>query len=141
MNPINENGVVVSNLTKDSTPAEVRKAWAERLRNPGDIVQGSGRLAAGNERCCLGVLCDLAVEAGVVPDYNPGDGWPDSSVDAWAALGDAYQTGVTSKYIDSGRHRPGLMELNDSMGFTFADIADLLDDGLVLGPDGEVFEG
>lgn len=41
--------------------------WVERLRN-GGIEQHQGGLGTDDgARCCLGVLCDLAVEAGVIP--------------------------------------------------------------------------
>lgn len=131
----------MTELSINSTPLEVRKAWAERLRNPGDIVQGINALAPSEkERCCLGVLCDLAVEAGVIRDYLAYDGVPPDSVDLWAGfpMTDSYSAGVTG--ISGSLPTLDLTTLNDVHGFTFADIADLLDDGLVLGPDGEVLQ-
>lgn len=50
---------------------EVRRLWLDALRS-GDYRQGTGLLrrvdaASGDAyHCCLGVLCELAVEAGVV---------------------------------------------------------------------------
>lgn len=130
-------------LTPDSSPAEVRKAWAERLRNPGDIVQGYDSLAPDTRsRCCLGVLCDLAVQAGVITDYDPDDGAPNAAVRAWADLGCQADTAVTRAFRDGAIELPtSAIDLNDTYGFTFADIADLIDDGLVLDRKGEVFEG
>jgi len=55
-------------LTKDSTPEEVRAAWVEALRS-GEYQQGQDALhkvtGNGSLFCCLGVLCDLAVKAGI----------------------------------------------------------------------------
>jgi hypothetical protein len=56
-------------LTKDSTPDEVMAAWADRLESNQD-KQCSGQLrrdVAGEPHyCCLGVLSEMAVEAGVI---------------------------------------------------------------------------
>ena len=56
-------------LTKESTPQEVRAAWTKALRS-GKYRQGTGCLKVSkpeglSEYCCLGVLCDLAVPAGI----------------------------------------------------------------------------
>lgn len=48
--------------------AEIAKLWAERLRNMPEGTQGAGQLGKEDgSRCCLGVLCDLAVEANIIP--------------------------------------------------------------------------
>ena len=71
-------------LTKDSKPEEVRQAWRAALTN-GEYKQGSALLCYRNADgrdsfCCLGVLSDLAVKAGVIPaptvhtEYNGPDG-------------------------------------------------------------------
>lgn len=55
---------------------EIKERWLEALRS-GKYKQGQKLLRArdvdGNEyHCCLGVLCDLAVEAGVTTvEYEP----------------------------------------------------------------------
>lgn len=47
----------------------VKKQWVKALRS-GEYKQGEGRLAVikegGTVFCCLGVLCDLAVKAGII---------------------------------------------------------------------------
>ncbi len=48
---------------------KVQKAWADALRS-GDYEQGKGMLHSGDTYCCLGVLCELAVEAGVTERFN-----------------------------------------------------------------------
>lgn len=54
--------------------ARIKALWTERLRS-GEYRQIHRRLSdTSNGRCCLGVLCDLAVEAGVVRrEVAPGD--------------------------------------------------------------------
>jgi len=51
--------------------AEIRDAWADALES-GEYEQGIGSLTSvvnGKEQhCCLGVLCQLAVKAGVIPE-------------------------------------------------------------------------
>lgn len=45
---------------------EIKKEWIKRLRS-GDIEQTTGTLGLSNgSRCCLGVLCDIAAEQGVI---------------------------------------------------------------------------
>lgn len=53
---------------------EVCETWAEALVS-GDYEQGVGglRQRPTDTYCCLGVLCDLAVKAGVIPEPSPGD--------------------------------------------------------------------
>lgn len=50
----------------------IMEAWVEALRS-GKYIQGQGRLAEGNKHCCLGVLCELAVDAGVIKKRQPDD--------------------------------------------------------------------
>lgn len=49
------------------TKQEIRDLWVERLES-GTIKQSKGKLGLETgERCCLGVLCDIAVENGIIP--------------------------------------------------------------------------
>lgn len=49
------------------TQKEARKEWIRRLRS-GKIKQTKGVLGRPDgSRCCLGVACDIAVEAGIIP--------------------------------------------------------------------------
>lgn len=43
---------------------QVKQLWVDALRS-GDYSQGKGHLNKDGKFCCLGVLCDLAVKAGV----------------------------------------------------------------------------
>lgn len=51
--------------------AEVKKLWVEDLRANPD-KQGIGQLNSGTEQCCLGRLCMLAVQAGIISEYRLG---------------------------------------------------------------------
>ena len=45
---------------------KIKTRWVDRLEN-GNIPQGTGVLGTPEgKRCCLGVLCDLAVEDGII---------------------------------------------------------------------------
>ena len=47
---------------------EVKDQWVKALRSE-EYEQGHGYLRDSNDRyCCLGVLCDLAVKAGVISE-------------------------------------------------------------------------
>lgn len=50
----------------------VKDLWVEALLS-GDYDQGRGYLRSDKGFCCLGVLCDLAVEEGVGTWGKPGD--------------------------------------------------------------------
>ena len=47
---------------------KIRTLWTNALES-GEYIQGAGQLCIDGKYCCLGVLCDLAVKAGVI---NPG---------------------------------------------------------------------
>lgn len=121
---------------------EVMRKWVEALES-GDYQQGTGQLEIithGSHRyCCLGVLCHLAVQEGVIqpeqvveedgvvvyPDepYSNGETLP-SEVMKWAGLD---ERNPTLYPVDSGY---GYMasELNDSLGCTFGEIAQAIRD-------------
>jgi hypothetical protein len=116
---------------------EIKAQWVADLRS-GEYEQAKSYLASkGDGYCCLGVLCEQAVGAGVVNRTDGGDGrfyYGDGSdeegegnditlppsVANWAGLE------ADSPQID-GRH---LSEMNDDDGKTFAEIADAIETGL-----------
>lgn len=134
---------------------DVKNLWVEALRS-GEYRQGVGRLAkkvdGRKEHCCLGVLCDLAVKAGVVFERetlpissNP---WYanyafDESyeitlpevVSEWAGLQDdnpSVEAALYKSEDDDDEYVPidgeySLAELNDSGNYTFEQIADLIE--------------
>lgn len=69
--------MITTKLSKDSTPKEVQAAWADVLQNA-ELVQTKGLLkrteADGNDSyCCLGVLSEMAVTAGVIESRRRND--------------------------------------------------------------------
>lgn len=52
---------------------DIKAKWLEALRS-GEYEQGENWLQANGKYCCLGVLCELAVEAGIV-DKDPGQSY------------------------------------------------------------------
>lgn len=106
---------------------DVAKEWVKALRS-GDYKQGIHSLHNLDDSfCCLGVLCDLAVEAGVARESKSGkeigyeaDGFYASllppSVAKWA--------GLRTRQGNSFAH--SLVYLNDD-GRPFTEIADVIE--------------
>jgi hypothetical protein len=125
---------------------EIKAQWVERLRS-GEIEQTAGKLGTKDgKRCCLGVLCDLAAEAGVVKTEPNDIGYLvylDSdedefgeqsvlplSVQKWAGITQV-NPWVKLLAVDEGTGEPyeandTLASLNDA-GRTFPEIADIID--------------
>lgn len=113
---------------------QIRARWVAALRS-GQYPQGQKYLRSGEDRCCLGVLSDLAVEAGVTTReertaatgeqycaYGPCcsfDYLPDE-VQCWAGLSTHNPQVMWRGEFSS------LAELNDG-GQSFAQIADLIE--------------
>ncbi len=117
----------------------VKAMWLDRLRN-GGIQQGKGKLGTTDgKRCCLGVLCDIAVEHGVIPAptqlggthnvlvYDALDrNYLPKSVQEWAGL-NAHNPSVVVG--DEDGRSVHLADLNDN-GTPFERIADLIEESL-----------
>jgi hypothetical protein len=118
---------------------ENAKAWVAALRS-GDYKQGREVLRDGDEFCCLGVACDLAVKAGLpidvhneyaVASYNENTGTLPNIVRRWLGL-----TTDTGGYWDKAIGSGSLAALNDDRGYDFEQIADVIEqepDGLFTG--------
>lgn len=123
------------------TPEEVRTEWVRRLRS-GDYEQTTARLKRYEDDnvsyCCLGVLCELAVENGIIKEGDTevrqlGEvavfGSPTeassaklpSEVAEWAGL----KSSVGRFINERGSYR-SLTELNDG-GKKFSEIADIIE--------------
>lgn len=112
---------------------EVKAKWTAALRS-GDYQQGRGGLLKDGKYCCLGVLCDIAVQEGVLaePTVAGEDGWfffdgagslPPLSVSEWA--------GLPSPSPMIGTAVPDrASEWNDSYAASFTEIADMIDTSL-----------
>jgi hypothetical protein len=131
---------------------DIKAQWVTALRS-GNYAQTDGRLRKISTRdgeteegfCCLGVLCDLAVKAGVISeptqatynfedstiiDYQYGEEKEESilpkAVIEWAEL-DSTSPFVFAPYTDGhGYYKAELTELNDG-GTGFAKIANLIE--------------
>lgn len=118
--------------------AEVKQAWLEALRS-GEYKQGQDWLRDGDQFCCLGVLCDLYIRAhaadsewrlrrvGPLFSVEGEVKLPPESVIDWAGLveRDPYVR------IEGGPVEGcALAYLNDDLGMTFAEIADIIEHAL-----------
>lgn len=125
---------------------EVKKLWVEALRS-GKYEQTTGALesidAQGNSSyCCLGVLCHLARERGIVQRRVVGPSWDQTANYAGAA---SVLPGIVEEWagVSSYQHLPGFdaprtdkygddanvtfMFLNDVKSYTFEQIADVVE--------------
>lgn len=132
---------------------EVREPWVAALLSD-EYQQGSGHLIdtvhmdgeAKTTHCCLGVLCDLAMKAGVdgirlvekAADYGPVPvfEWRNSegqwmSTEGTLPLPVREWAGLDSDdpYLDEGRETTAV-EANDSLLWTFTDIAKSISENL-----------
>lgn len=118
-------------MEKASMRADVRDKWVEALRS-GEYEQGTAQmkyedLNGVTRHCCLGVLCDLAKQAGVKVGVGKvgkvwyfdgrGMGLPHSVMD-WAGMKQVTGLG------DLGDGAADLASLNDILKRSFPDIAD-----------------
>jgi hypothetical protein len=128
---------------------EAKQQWVTELRS-GNYQQTNGYLRRNGEHegyCCLGVLCELAVQANVIPvaeldtvlvrdgnvyNYGRTDDDPGSvaylprQVRVWAELGQDDPLIQLPEAIRDGGDKESLAGLNDS-GFTFDQIADMVE--------------
>lgn len=135
--------------------SEVKELWTKALRS-GDYKQTMGTLhrtatdvdLRPSGFCCLGVLCDVAVKQGVIPEptFDEDDGthdfgdmdfnYPPEAVLEWAGLGTDVMdpvvpreaVGIDVEIIDIPSI--GLSDLNDAYGFNFNQIADVIEQNL-----------
>lgn len=128
---------------------EIKAQWTAALRS-GEYEQGQGSLRRDGKFCCLGVLCDQAVKAGIIPEPTQRDILDDllygqeknsitlpAEVMEWAGVTDAnplvdagiLPEGVKWEVEPGDGANPALANLNDG-GTPFAVIADIIDQQL-----------
>lgn len=128
---------------------EIKDQWVNALTN-GEYHQGTGELKTlKDEFCCLGVLCDLAVKAGVAKWlYQPSTGWllipanvtMEEAKDV-GAVGSATLPRFVTEWAGMTKHehnptvvRDGdhiaLTQANDSLELPFTTIAELIHETL-----------
>lgn len=134
---------------------DIKQRWVSALRS-GEFEQGTDNLRKGDKFCCLGVLCELAVQDGVI---NPPElswesteiyGYGKSEEQEYANTGElpevvAKWAGLVDEdildefsdepiadldpYISFDGSSKTLSELNDS-GKTFIELAELIEEKL-----------
>ena len=111
---------------------EVAKQWVNALRS-GKFTQGKGALAdhAREKYCCLGVLCEIAIQNGIKvkrlraetldeTSYDDCAAFPPPPIMAWAGL-------RTENVQLRGAPYDSLIGMNDGGG-SFEEIADLIEE-------------
>jgi hypothetical protein len=113
---------------------QIRARWVAALRS-GKYEQTAGSLHDECGFCCLGVLCELAVQAGIMPAATLTPlGWKYGAlgegsvlpleVRQWAGIG--IDPCVTVD-LGEGREITSLSGLNDECEWSFGRIADLIE--------------
>jgi hypothetical protein len=121
---------------------EIKAQWTAALRS-GEYQQGKQALkTADGTYCCLGVLCELAVKAGVIEpakqfkadyafEYNSAVSFPPAEVCEWAGLEEANPDagGHSLSAHNDGIEGCTCSECDDPTvaGKSFAEIADLIE--------------
>jgi hypothetical protein len=127
---------------------EVIQRWVDALES-GDYKQGDGALSRklnnGHRRyCCLGVLCELAVEEGVISESRPVPEYPNSfqygldgnlstlpaEVRDWAGL-DSGNPNLKYDHENENEAQDDMtscVSMNDSYGVDFPGIAQAIRD-------------
>lgn len=117
----------------------IKARWVEALRS-GKFEQGRFKLSADGKFCCLGVLCELAVEDGVIEKEEtvPIGGSADQRIAVYAGFDTALPWQVVkwaglsrrdALVRDKGEPMT-LAQANDHRDKTFDDIATLIEENL-----------
>lgn len=124
---------------------EIRDRWTARLRS-GQDEQGSSVLRDRSDRkCCLGVLCEMAVEDGVIGQPTLAEWDEGYTYGNWDSYDKYYLPGAVAKWAELDYHprvpfgsdgTQSLATLNDGDETTsipahsFGEIADLVEEHL-----------
>lgn len=105
---------------------EIKTKWIAALKS-GEYKQGTGYLKKDGKYCCLGVLCDLhAKETG--NSFTPSEEYLKQirilpiEVKNWAGLINNY-----GRFESNDLPYDTLWQLNDMAGFSFPEIADIIE--------------
>lgn len=103
---------------------EIKAQWLAALRS-GEYAQGRGSLKTDSgDYCCLGVLCQLAVDQGVVDEYSEfctKTSYPSGMVVEWSGIP------TFNPVVDGDGYHTRLATLNDVQQYSFAKIADIIE--------------
>lgn len=115
---------------------EIKEQWIEALLS-GEYKQGKHSLRSFDDMfCCLGVLCDLAVKAGVIPEPEEAfdtcysylgscSALPEAVVE-WAGMKNGLK-GDRAAHVGYGSYgRHGVLSLDNDTGKTFEEIAEII---------------
>lgn len=118
---------------------ENAKAWIQALRS-GEYTQTTGVLSNQDRHCCLGVACDLAVQAevtevrpavGGVFEYGPEGGRCSAflpvPVSDWLGISPK-QYDRSSPAVAHAKSDMSLTFMNDKQRLTFGEIADVIEE-------------
>lgn len=110
-----------------------KELWLAALRS-GEREQGKGYLNVSGKFCCLGVLCEVAIESGVVVEkgkdqvgadhyyyYDGRSSYPPLAVYVWSGL---------DGHTAANGPDMSLSVMNDHEGKTFPEIADWIEENL-----------
>jgi hypothetical protein len=109
---------------------KVKALWIDALRS-GEYVQGKNYLQLDGEYCCLGVLCEIAVKAGVISKdirqsgsiaYDGKTTTLPEGVVQWSGVQDEW-----GDFTNGDGFRDSLVMLNDSGEYDFRDIANVIE--------------
>lgn len=117
---------------------DIAQRWADALRS-GDYAQGRGVLRGSDDTyCCLGVLCELAVEDGVIDPpviadhgnycYSTSSAVLPEAVVIWAQLD--YCSPLTDG-VEVDDEPVSFVHMNDGMLLSFPEIADVVESTFV----------
>lgn len=115
---------------------KIADRWIAALRS-GKYVQAKDALCSNAGFCCLGVLCDLSEKGAWVASCGPsnprdylgtGSELP-HEVSRWAGMRslDGRFDSDNPEHQPPGAFEPSLLQLNDTLEFTFPQIADVIE--------------
>lgn len=106
------------------------KNWVKALRS-GEYKQTTGALHNQDGFCCLGVACELAVEAGIVTSHDKGNLYTYGTSNNCGALPNEVSKwlGLSTTWggFNRGTESTDLPKLNDEEHLTFEQIADIIE--------------
>lgn len=122
-------------MSTEKQLTDPQKLWIAALRS-GEYKQGREMLSDGDSYCCLGVLCEIAIQHGVGIEkvarlgervrYNGELSVAPKEAVKWVGL-HAKNGKVNSKLTDSRLHGGGELSAANDRGATFAEIADFIE--------------
>jgi hypothetical protein len=98
---------------------ELKEKWLEALRS-GQYEQGFGRLKLQDRYCCLGVLCDVSDTGrfSIAGDFIRHD---------YSVMRTTLDSNMSSDLGVDYDTRDRLIRMNDSLGYTFPEIANWIE--------------